>query len=79
MGIGTALRRMAGWETKASPSGVAPGADDAKVDRLWGRLLGYGPSAAGKLVTPDTAMQVSAFWACVKLLSETIATLPLSL
>lgn len=75
MRIGTALRRMVGRETKAAPQS----AEDAKRDRLWGRLLGFGPSAAGKLVTPDTAMQVSAFWACVRLLSETIATLPLAL
>ena len=79
MGIATALRRLTGRETKAAPSGVALTAEDAKLDRLWGRLLGYGPTSAGKLVTPDTAMQVSAFWACVKLLSETIATLPLAL
>lgn len=31
---------------------------------------------SGKPVTPATAMQVSAFWACVRLVAETIATLP---
>lgn len=66
---------MVGLETKGAPLTVA----DAKAARIWGRLFGYGDTAAGKAVTPDTALQVSAFWACVKLLSETIATLPLTL
>lgn len=34
-------------------------------------------SATGKYVTPDTALQVSAVYACVRVLSETIASLPL--
>lgn len=33
--------------------------------------------AFGRPVTPDTAMQLSTVWACVRLLSETIGTLPL--
>lgn len=32
----------------------------------------------GKPITPDAAMQLSTVWACVRLLSETIGTLPLS-
>ncbi len=36
----------------------------------------YGASPA-KPVTFDTAMQVSAFWACVRLIAETVAGLPL--
>lgn len=80
MRLATLARRLAGREapeTKAAPPAL--NAADAKLARLWGRVLGFGPTAAGKLVTPDTALQVSAFWACVKLLSETIATLPLAL
>lgn len=75
MRVGTALRRWIGLEAKAAPLR----ADDAKAARIWGRLFGYADAAAGKPVTPDTALQVSAFWACVKLLAETIATLPLAL
>lgn len=33
-------------------------------------------SAAGKTVTPYSALQLSTAWACVRLLSETIGTLP---
>jgi len=40
-------------------------------------LGGRGPG--GVSVTPATAMQVSAVWACVRLISETIATLPLGM
>lgn len=42
---------------------------------------GWAPvtNPAGVNVTAATAMQVSAVWACVRLISETIATLPLSI
>lgn len=44
----------------------------------WESVVGVrGP--AGVSVTPRTAMQVSAVWACVRLISETIATLPLGM
>lgn len=36
-------------------------------------------STSGQNVTPDSAMQLSAVWACTRLISETIATLPLSM
>ena len=38
---------------------------------------GYGVSSP-KQVTEETALQVSAVWACVRLLSETVASLPLN-
>lgn len=36
-------------------------------------------TAAGKVVTPESALQIAAFWACVRLLSETVGTLPMML
>lgn len=36
-----------------------------------------GTSSSGKVVTADKAMQLSAVWSCVRLLSESISTLPL--
>lgn len=36
-----------------------------------------GANASGKNVTVDSALQLSAVWSCVRLLAETIATLPL--
>ncbi len=38
-----------------------------------------GTSASGKRVTVDKALQLSAVWACVRLLSESVSTLPLRL
>lgn len=43
---------------------------------FWGQFLGTG-SSSGKCVTVDTALRVSTVWACVRLIAETIATLPL--
>lgn len=42
----------------------------------WVALAG-GESHAGKRVSEQTALQLSAVWACVRILSETIASLPL--
>lgn len=42
---------------------------------FWAAYAG-GESSAGKHVTVDKALQLSAVWSCVRLLSETIATLP---
>ncbi|MGO3686214.1 MAG: phage portal protein [Proteus vulgaris] len=38
-----------------------------------------GTSSSGKIVTADKAMQLSAVWACVRLLSESISTLPIKI
>ncbi|EKT65795.1 hypothetical protein OO9_03970, partial [Providencia alcalifaciens Dmel2] len=38
-----------------------------------------GTSSSGKLVTADKAMQLSAVWSCVRLLSESISTLPIKI
>jgi HK97 family phage portal protein len=45
--------------------------------RLPAAVAGGTATAAGKSVTANTAMQLAAVWACVRLISETIATLPL--
>lgn len=42
-------------------------------------LVGHGPTAAGKVVTPKAALSISAVWACVRLLSETVGSLPFAL
>lgn len=48
--------------------------DDA---RDLAAALAGGVSGSGKAVTVDAAMQVATAWACIRLLSETIGTLPL--
>lgn len=42
---------------------------------FWRSFFGLG-NYANKVVTPDTALQLDAVWACVKLISETVGTLP---
>lgn len=42
-------------------------------------LFGAGPTAAGKSVTPQTAMRCAAVYASVKVLAESVAQLPLHL
>ncbi|MBI0679636.1 phage portal protein [Citrobacter koseri] len=39
----------------------------------------FGTSSSGKVVTADKAMHLSAVWSCVRLLSESISTLPLKI
>jgi HK97 family phage portal protein len=43
---------------------------------FWAAWAG-GESSSGKCVTVDKALQLSAVWSCVRLLAETVATLPL--
>jgi HK97 family phage portal protein len=45
------------------------------VSDFWGVWFGT-DSDSGEPVTPETAMKLSAWWACVRLIAETIATLP---
>lgn len=49
--------------------------DQAMVQQAFGG----DPTYAGKSVSVDTAMQLDTVWACVRLISETVATLPLFL
>lgn len=49
----------------------------AQVDRV--KLAATGRVASGQSVTPDSAMSLAAVWACVRLISETVATMPLML
>lgn len=39
----------------------------------------FGTSNSGKVVTADKAIQLSAVWACVRLLSESVSTLPMKI
>lgn len=49
----------------------------AGSDRKWLSSGGGWFASSGKAVSIDSALQVSAVWACVRLIAETIATLPL--
>ena len=60
---------------KPAPAHAAP-ARPANVIGGGQQFL-VGPTASGKLVNEHTAMQTSAVYACVRILSESIASLPL--
>ncbi|WP_346394637.1 phage portal protein [Pseudomonas syringae] len=45
---------------------------------IWAQTVGS-TSATGKTITVNKAMRLAACWSCVRLISETIATLPLGL
>lgn len=62
------ISRLLGGSLRAETPG--PGAD------FWYQPTS-GPSASGQRVTPDSALRVAAVYACVKVLAETIAQLPL--
>lgn len=63
------------WQSLLSPVRTWFGGRQSSGTQLTGPS-GYGYSAAVN-VTEETALQVSAVWACVRLLSQTIASLPL--
>ena len=48
-------------------------------DDFWYEPTGAGVNHAGIAVTPDIALKASAVYACVKILAETIATMPLAI
>ncbi|WP_445621333.1 phage portal protein [Kushneria sp. Sum13] len=66
MGLLTATRQWIGKTLRLTDGG------------FWRSYYG-GDSIAGKSVTAQTMLQLSAVWSCARLLSETVATLPLGL
>ncbi|WP_250451194.1 phage portal protein [Caballeronia sp. ATUFL_M2_KS44] len=55
--------------------GVPISLTDGSFWSAWGGMN----SSSGESVTVDSALQLSAAWACVRLIAETIATLPMNL
>lgn len=63
------------WESMWSPIRSWFGGRQGSGEQITGPG-GYGYSAAS-CVTEETALQVSAVWACVRLISQTVASLPI--
>lgn len=55
---------------------VLPGRGYSGDFRSFFSELVYGPSDAGVRVTSETALNYTAYWACVRLISKSIASLP---
>ncbi|WP_112383344.1 phage portal protein [Sphingomonas carotinifaciens] len=68
---------ISGWIGSAAPAKL----DGTPADREHNINIGWGagPTFARKSVTPDSTMQLSAAWACVRLNARTIGSLPLKL
>lgn len=67
------------WQTLTAPWRTAQRKYDATLD-LFADLFGSGAmTRAGERVTTDTALQVSAVFACLRVLSEGVAQVPLKL
>lgn len=62
------------WPFKQKSAKLS-GRDDVETIKI---ALGAMAGAAGKSVAPDSALSLSTAWSCVRLLSETIGTLPMS-
>jgi HK97 family phage portal protein len=57
---------------------LAPGESTLANPAPWiGEAFQMSPSAAGKVVTPQTSMRVAAVYACVAVLSQSVGQLPL--
>ncbi|WP_312109321.1 phage portal protein [Pantoea septica] len=54
--------------------GESIGLNDAAFWQEW-----YGASSSGKVVTAEKALALAAVWACVRLLSESVSTLPMKI
>ena len=65
---------------RAKPLATAP---PTPMGNLWGNgidgLVMYGPNDSGVSVNPFTSLQMSTVYACIRLLSETVAQLPLNI
>jgi HK97 family phage portal protein len=50
-----------------------------KEPEWWRQAVSMSPVASGAVVTTNTAMQVSAVWACVRIIAESISSLPVKI
>lgn len=64
------------WLTKAVSTLASGLTFGSPALSRWASGIGGRSSPSGKIVTVDTALQLAAVWACVQLISQTIATLP---
>jgi HK97 family phage portal protein len=50
------------------------------IPGTWGQVFGFGQNSdSGEIVTPHSAMQVSTVWACIRIISESVGSLPCTL
>lgn len=71
------LKKLALWTAQkaANYSGVSFSLADSDINQKLGEFFGGG-TVVGKTVNDTTAMQVTAFFACIRLLAETMGAMP---
>ena len=73
------VRKAIGWlGLKAAGYGGISVGLTSKDEIAWRKWSGA-PSHAGKNVTEQTAMQITAVWGCVRLIAETVGAMPWSI
>lgn len=72
-------KALTGLLTKAANAMALSITGVSLTDLRLGAFMAGGPTHSGQMVTVDTAIQLDTVWACIRLLSETIASLPLKL
>lgn len=76
--LGQALVKSAEPGMASSVAGWAGRRIGLTDSTFWSKFYGT-DSASGKVVSQQTALQLSTVWACVRLIAETTATLPIAL
>lgn len=70
--MGLKLRNPFTWEKRTS--------SNSHDERFWASMFGRGTATkSGETITPDNSLEVSTVYACVKVLAETVASLPVFL
>lgn len=67
------------WLQRTALAGIKAAARTLKLtDHDLGKFIGGGSTYTGRTVSEQSAMQQSAVWACVRIIAETIGSLPLA-
>jgi phage portal protein BeeE len=69
------------WQSRATNQNEKRSGDDLglslPIPGIWGQVFGFGQNSdSGEVVTPQSAMQVSTVWSCVRIIAESIGSLP---
>lgn len=72
------FNRMAAWfrGKAAAQSTTGLSLMDESLGTRLAAILGGGRSLSGKVVTPESSMQISVAWSCQRILSETVGSIP---
>jgi phage portal protein BeeE len=81
-GLNGALMNLLPWrKSGAAKQNEKRSGDDLglslPIPGIWGQVFGFGQNSdSGEVVTPQTAMQVSTVWSCVRIIAESVGSLP---